>query len=122
MATQYPTAVLGVQQQVLDSAKSQLAVVRVAAEKTNRVVFEAAEEYLEVAQRDLTLLAGDTTPEVSDVIARGYDRAAQVLALQEKVLRSLADAWKPVVEKAASDATTLAESTRPTTERKAEAA
>ena len=122
MATQYPTAVLGVQQQLLDSAKSQLALVRVAVEKTNRAVFEAAEEYFEVAQRDLTLLAGDTAPGVTDVIARGYDRAAQLLALQEKVLRSVGDAWQPVVEKAASEATTLAESTRTSTERKAKAA
>jgi hypothetical protein len=112
MTTQYTAPLVSVQQQLLDTAKSQLALVRVAVEKANNAVFDATQEYLELVQADLALVSGDTVPGISDVVARGYERSAQVLALQEKVLRGLSEAWTPVVEKAASDATTWADSTR----------
>jgi hypothetical protein len=112
MTTQYAAPLVGVQQQLLDSARNQLALVRVAVDKANHAVFDATQEYLDVAQADLALLAGDNLPGIGDIVARGYERSAQVLALQEKVLRSLSEAWTPVVQKAASDATTWAESTR----------
>ncbi len=112
MAPQYSAQIAGVQQSLLDSAKGQFALVRVAVEKSNQAFFEATQEYLDIAQSDLALVSNEASPSVGDLIARGYDRAAQLLELQEKVLRSLSDAWTPVAEKAGSDATSWVESAR----------
>jgi hypothetical protein len=112
MATQNAAPFVGIQQQLLDSAKGQLALVRVAVDKSNQAIFDAAQEYFEIAQGDVALVAGDQSPAVSDFMARGFDRTAQLFALQEKVLRGLSDAWTPVVEKAVTEATTWAESSR----------
>ncbi|MDN5857175.1 MAG: hypothetical protein L0H84_01005 [Pseudonocardia sp.] len=104
MATQYTQTLVNNQQKILDAALERFALVRKAADETNLVRFQAVKDYVDLAKEDLAAVAADERPSVGDLIARGYDRAAQVMSLQDKAMRSLAEAWAPVLNRVVTDA------------------
>jgi hypothetical protein len=87
------TTFVNSRQKRLDAAKTRIALVRAAVEKTNQVVFDAADDYLNILAEDLALLANEAPLTVSDILARVRVRTSEIIGLEKQVAIDVSKTW-----------------------------
>lgn len=104
MTTPDRTTFVNSRQKRLDAAKTRIALVRTAVEKTNQVLFDATDDYLNILIEDLTVLANGEPLTVSDIVARVRVRTSEIIGLEKKVAIDVTKTWAAAADRKSAEA------------------